>query len=120
MAARKQKLIVTAVIVAFVCGAAFFGYRGLQTFSHTGEEAVTQMTPEERDWLARIGRLHKGMRVPEVHELLGEPSSDVLVAAKWDGFAGSQLSQLRVYFHDGHPRRLRWMKLGHFIYEKDL
>lgn len=120
MAARKQKLIAAAVIVAFFCGAAFFGYHGLQTFSHTGEDALTQMTPQERDWLARIGRLHKGMGAAEVHELLGEPSSDVLVAAKWDGFAGSRLSQLRVYFQDGHPRRVRWMKLGYFIYEKDL
>jgi hypothetical protein len=120
MAARKQKLIAAAVIVAFAGAAAFFGYHGLQTFSHTGEDAATQMTPGERDWLARIGRLHKGMSVADVQKLLGEPSSDVLVAAKWDGFAGSRLSQLRVYFHEGQPRRVRWIKLGYFLYEKDL
>lgn len=120
MASRKQNLLIAALIALAVCAAAFFAYMGVQTFTHRGDEALTQMSAQEREWLARIGRLHKGMTVAEVYQLLGEPSSDVVLAAKWDGFAGSRLSQLRVYFSEGHPYRLRWMKLGGFIYEKDL
>jgi hypothetical protein len=120
VASRNQKLIVAAVVTVFLCGAAFALYLGYQTFSHMGEDAVAQMSGGEREWLARVGKLHRGMSAAEVERLLGEPSVDMVLAAKWDGFAGSRLSQLRIYYHDGQPRRLRWMKIGYFVYEKDL
>jgi hypothetical protein len=117
---KKQTIAIALAVLAAVCGAGFAGAMAVKTFSHTGDEAASQMTKEEQEWLGRIGRLHKAMPVAKVYELLGEPTSEVLSLAKWDGFAGSKLGQLRVYFTDGHPRRVRWLKLGYFVYEKDL
>ena len=71
-------------------------------------------------WLERVASIHKGMAAPQVYAVLGEPTSDLYLVAKWDGFGGSRLSQLRVYFYDGHPQKIRWMKLGYFVYERHL
>ena len=116
----RQALVVAGVVAAVVCGAAGFGYVMLNTFSHMGEQAVAEMNAEEREALQRLGRLHKAMSAAEVYAALGEPTSELFIVAKWNGFGGSRLSQLRVEFYDGHPRRIRWLKLGSFVYEKEL
>ena len=78
------------------------------------------MSAEEKALLPRLGSIHAAMTAAEVYKVLGEPTSDLLVVAQWDDFGGSQLSQLRIAFIDGRPRKLRWLKLGYFMYEKNL
>jgi len=116
----KQALIVALSVVMVVCGATAFGYLTWNTLRHAGDQAVAQMSSQEREWLKRITLIGPAMNAVQVYEVLGEPTSDIFLLAKWDGFGGSQLSQLRIYFSDGHPRRVRWLKLGYFVYEKDL
>jgi hypothetical protein len=60
------------------------------------------------------------MDADAVNEILGEPTSTFITLAKWDGFAGSMRNQLRVYYADGHPVRITWMKVGYFVFERDL
>jgi hypothetical protein len=120
MKKKTQALIIALAVVALIGGAGIFGYLVLNTFSYTGDAAVTQMNDEERQLLERIGRIHKTMNVAAVYAVLGEPTSEIFGLAKWDAFAGSRLSQLRIYFFDGQPRKIRWIKLGSFMYERDL
>lgn len=115
-----QRLLVGLVIVAVVCGAAAFGYLGFETVNYTGERAIAQMNSEELAALKRVALIHAAMDAAQVYAVLGDPTADVLLVAKWENFGGSRLSQLRIYFYDGHPRKVRWFKLGYFVYEKEL
>jgi hypothetical protein len=116
----RDKLIVTAAVVVLVGIVGTFGYLTVSMLDHAGDDAVAQMNTEERESLRRVEQLSRSMKPAEVCAILGEPTSGVLGLAKWDGFGGSSLSQLRIYFFDGQPRKLRWMKLGYFVYEKNL
>ena len=120
MVKTKQAIVIALVVVLIVCGGTAFGCLTWNTIRHAGDQAVAQMNSDEREWLKRVTLIHPAMNAEQVYKVLGEPTSDILLLAKWDGFGGSQLSQLRIYFFDGHPRRIRWLKLGYFMYEKDL
>ncbi|MGH8709089.1 MAG: hypothetical protein ACREVD_13645, partial [Burkholderiales bacterium] len=67
MTAKSQKLLIAFLVTMAVCGAVFAAYMGVRTFSHVGDDAVTQMSAAEREWLARLGRLHRGMPAEEVY-----------------------------------------------------
>jgi hypothetical protein len=116
----RQKIVVALVVSVLVCGASVAGYLIVNSLNHSGEQAVALMNAEERQWLERIGQIRQEMDTAEVHAVFGEPTSDIILLAKWDGFAGSKLSQLRIYFSDGHPTRILWFKLGSFMYERDI
>ncbi len=116
----KQALVAGAAAIVIAGGAAGFGYLVWNTQSNTGGRAIARMNPEERKALKRIELVRPTMTAERVYEVLGEPTSEILAVAKWDGFGDSQLSQLRVYFSEGHPRKVRWLKLGYFLYEKNL
>ena len=116
----KQALSIALIVVAVAGGVAALGYVAWNTVSRTGAQAVDRMNPEERELLRRISLVRSTMSAAQVYEILGEPTSDFFQLAKWDDFGGSQLSQLRIYFFDGHPRKVRWLKLGYFFYENDL
>ena len=116
----KQALLITAIVAAVGLATAIMGVLAWKTISHTGAEAVGQMSSEELDWLNRITRIQSTMGEAQVYEILGNPTSDMFGFAKWNGFGGSHLSQLRIYFLDGHPKKVRWIKLGYFVYETDL
>ena len=104
----RNTLVAVFVIAVFVCAVGVLGYLALSTFDNVGEQAVAQMNPEEQKGFQRAARIHKAMEAADVYAILGEPTSEVFGLAKWDGFGGSRLSQLRVYFFEGHPRRIRW------------
>lgn len=116
----KQARILAAVLLVVACGVATLGYLVWSTFSHTDDQAIAQMNAEERELLARIERVHSRMNAEQVYEILGEPTTDLFLVAKWEGAGGSRFSELRMYYFDGRPRRIRWLKLGYFMYEKDL
>lgn len=116
----RTALFIGVGVLAFAAAsgvAVFYAYR---TFSTSGTAAVQAMNGEERAALKRLSSLDRTMTAEQVHAALGPPSEDRYVLATWNGFGGSALSQARVYFLDQHPRKIRWIKLGYFVYEKDL
>lgn len=119
MKRRNVALIGLGVVIFIVASgiAVFFAHR---TFSTTGQQAVAAMNHEERTALQRISSIHRMMSARQVYATLGPPSDDLYFLAKWNGFGGSPLSQVRVYFVDQHPRKIRWIKLGFFLYERKL
>lgn len=119
MKMRTAPAIAGAVLVLAGAGgvASFYVYRTVTT---TGEAALEVMDQEERTALLALSKLDRRMSAEQVQALLGEPTEDRYVLATWNGFGGSTLSQARVYYVAGHPRKVRWIKLGFFVYEKDL
>lgn len=117
---RRTVLLVAVLVLVFIGGSSVTLYLGHRMFTTTGARAVAAMDVEERAALARLMSINKRMSIEDVHQTLGSPTEDVFVLAKWNGFGGSPLSQVRVYFVGGHPAKLRWMKLGYFVYEKNL
>ena len=117
---RRNVLILAASLLVFVAASGAAVYLAHRTFTTTGEGAVAVMSAEERDALARLSRINRRMTAEQVHEVLGPPTEDILVLAKWNGFGGSPLSQVRVYFVGDNPAKIRWMKLGYFVYERNL
>jgi len=114
---RNQFVLIALLVIAVLGGAGYFTYR---TFSTTGDGAIAMMNKEEGHALERLLTIDPAMRADEVFGILGQPTDDLYVMAKWNGFGGSGLSQARVYFAHGHPRMIRWIKLGAFVYEKRL
>lgn len=117
---RRTVLLIAIVVLVFAAGLGAAGYFVYRTVSITGEQAVAAMNGEERAALARLSSIDRNMSADQVYETLGPPTEDLYLQARWNGFGGSPLSQARVYFIDGHPRKIRWIKLGYFVYEKNL
>jgi pheromone shutdown protein TraB len=118
---KRGTLVFLAIAVPVLAGAAGVAVYFIdRTVSTTGERAMRAMNAEERVALRGVLALRRSMRAEDVHRLLGPPSEDLGLVAKWNGFGGSGLSQVRVYFLDGRPVKVRWMKLGSFVYERNL
>ena len=117
---RRNVLILAACALVFVAASGAALYFVQRTFTTTGERAVAAMNAEERAALARLSTINRRMTAEQVHAALGPPTEDILVLAKWNGFGGSPLSQVRVYFVGDRPAKVRWMKLGYFVYERTL
>lgn len=118
---KRGTVLFLALAVPVLLGAAGAAvYYVDRTVSTTGERAVQAMNAEERAALRGVLALRRGMTPEDVFRTLGPPSQDIGLVAKWNGFGGSALSQVRVYFIDGRPARVRWMKLGSFVYERNL
>jgi hypothetical protein len=117
---RRTALFVVLGALIFISASGltvFFAYR---TFSTMDERAVTAMNAEELTALHLLSSVNRNMSSDQVFRTLGSPSEDLHFLAKWNGFGGSVLSQARVYFAGGRPTKVRWMKLGFFVYEKHL
>jgi hypothetical protein len=113
----KIAAILLLIGILFTSG---LGYVFYNTFKHRGHNAISRMTDEDKRWLENVTLISNDMTKDQVYEILGDPSQDIILMAKWRGFGSSPLSELRIYFSDGHPRKVRWMKLGYFMYEKEL
>ena len=116
----RTALAVAGGVLALASAAAVAGFYGYRTVATTGEAALQAMDAGERTALQTLSKLDRAMSAEQVQALLGEPSEDRYVLATWNGFGGSALSQARVYYAERHPRKIRWIKLGYFVYEKDL
>ncbi len=116
----RTALAVAAGVLVLASAAAVAAFYGYRTVTTTGEHALQVMDAEERTALQALSKLDRTMSAEQVQALLGEPSEDRYVLATWNGFGGSALSQARVYYVERHPRKVRWIKLGGFVYEKDL
>ena len=82
----------------------------------TGSGALNKMSPEEREFAAKLDKIQIGMTEDEVAELLGPDYYLKPWMRIWYP-PGSSASQVRVYFSHGKVRDIRWMKLGSFVYE---
>lgn len=117
---RRYVLLIAFVALVFAAGVVAVGYFVYRTVATTGQQAVAVMNGEERAALGLLSSLDRNMSTAQVYEKLGPPSKDLYLMAEWNGFGGSPLSQARVYFVDGHPSKIRWIKLGYFVYDRNL
>jgi len=117
---KSNFLLLVLLIIVFSGLAGVTGFIGYRTISNTGQLAVSMMNEEGRAELELLSSIKPTMNPEQVYEKLGLPSQDLYLVAKWNGFGGSSLSQMRVYFAGGHPRKIRWIKIGFFSFESDL
>lgn len=118
---KRGTILFLALAVPVLAGATAAGVYFIdRTVSTTGERAVQAMNAEERAALRGVLLLRRGMSAEDVYRALGPPTEDLGLVAKWNGLGGSALSQVRVYFLDGRAFKVRWMKLGAFVYERNL
>lgn len=115
---RRHLAIALALVVVLAGAAATVVY---QTVSTQGEAAIAAMTDADRRWLAKLETLRAGMDRAEVEALLGEPDREDVAGVRptW-AVDGSSLNQIAVYFWDGRAVKVRWIKIGHFVYEQVL
>lgn len=115
---RRHLGIALALVVALGAAAALVFYRTLST---QGDAAIAAMTDADRRWFAKVETLHGRMTYADVEALLGEPDREDIAGVRptWE-VDGSPLNQIAVYFWDGRAVKVRWIKVGHFVYEKVL
>jgi len=115
---RRHLAIALALLAVLVGAAATVAY---WTVSTHGEAAIAAMTDADRRWLAKVETLRGGMSYEDVETLLGEPDREDLAGARptW-AVDGSPLNQIAVYFWEGRAVKVRWIKIGYFVYEKTL
>jgi len=115
---RRHLAIALALLVLLVAAAATVLY---WTVSTQGEAAIAAMSDTDRRWFAKVETLHGKMSYPDVAALLGEPDREDIAGLRptW-AVDGSPLNQIAVYFWEGRAVKVRWIKVGHFVYEKIL
>ncbi len=116
----KKRLALFIILGTILVIAGITGYLFYTTFTTHGDAAIDKMNSTEMDWLEIINGITPSMNKSQVYAVLGDPDEELFNRAKWEHFAGSFLSELRVYFSNGHPERIAWYKLGYFTYEIDL
>jgi len=117
---RRTVLYVVLGALIFVSGTGVTVFFADRMFSNMGEHAVTAMNAEELAALRLLSSVNRNMSMDQVFQTLGPPSEDLYFLATWNGFGGSVLSQARVYSLNNRPTKIRWMKVGFFVYEKKL
>lgn len=83
--------------------------------------AISQMSNIERALLARLESLRKGMSPAEVIAVLGEPDDPgpLGMRPRWQ-VGGNSFNALVVYFWPDGARRVVWLSVGRFHYERNL
>ena len=117
---RRTVLLIALGVLIFISASSVTVFYAHRTFSTNGQSAVATMNAEELTALGLLSSINRGMSTDQVYQTIGPPSEDLYLMAQWKGFGGSALSQARVYFVNQHPVKIRWIKLGFFVYEKTL
>ena len=110
---NKNALLIAFAIIAL---GAFFLAR---TFINSGQVAVARMEPSELAMLARVENLQRGMSRAEVVAVLGEPDEDKFLRMIWF-VNGNPFNGIAVDFRLDGARRVMWISLGRFFYERQL
>jgi len=100
-------LIVLIAVVFFSCMA-------------SGENAIKKMNDEERKLLEeKVSKIEIGASYESVKLMLGAPNrGDNTERPTWKPF-GEGNNQIAIYLTtDGTVRKIRWMKMGKFVWEK--
>jgi hypothetical protein len=125
LAVTQRHSLLRSLSLVLACAAALVaGLGAWRTVSVTGDAALATLDAAERELLARVGRIDRGMQRAEVERALG-PASDwtglgASAIGHWRAIPGAPLAELRVYFDTQGAARVRWMKLGYFTYEASL
>ena len=114
------RILLSLLVGLLLLVGAGLGYLGYETFSHTGRSAIVRMNPQELAVLNKLDKITATTTASEVYRLIGNPSESIGGLAKWKNMGGSKVSELRVYFSGGKAQRIRWLKLGSFMYEREL
>lgn len=88
-----------------------------------GDAALERMTPAEREIVDRVlTRIELETTEADLVRELGPPHRGAGTSRPvWLGPDGSQRSQIAVYFDErGRVFRVRWMKLGSFLWEREV
>ncbi len=110
----KKRYVFFIILLTLVGGG---GYLVSTTFPYTGVLAVQRMSDEERLILEKIKQINEHMSLRQVTEILGEPSrSQPIFRPTWY-VLNSKLNQIAIYFDDHGVAKIRWMKMGGFVYE---
>lgn len=113
-----QKLWPLLLALALIAlGAGVF----VRTVANRGPAAVAQMDADERALLTKLETLKLGMSRAEVIAVLGEPDDlgGLGMRPKWQ-VGGNPLNVIVVYIFPDGARRIVWLSVGRFIYERNL
>ena len=84
----------------------------------TGDDALEKMSAEELAFVEKIKMIKPEMTETDVANLLGPVYRGSGTARPaWLGPTNDSGSQILVYFVDGRIYKVRWMKLGSFVWE---
>lgn len=87
------------------------------TFWNMWDDAIKNMTKEEKQIIEKVEIMSVNMTKKEIIEILWEPTNDTSFILKWTWMWDSNLSQWRVYFSNWKPYKFRFIKLWSFFYE---
>ena len=107
--------ILVAVVLALLGCSVFLV---MTTFPYSGDKAIPRMSESERALLATLQTIAPGTSYDELVGILGEPDREALGLRPTWRVAGSPLNQVAVYMSDGAVRKIRWLKVGVFLWEQ--
>lgn len=112
---KLRPLLFALVLIAL--GAGVF----VRTVANHGPAAVARMGAAERALLTKLETLHMGMSRAEVIGVLGEPDDlgGLGRRPKWQ-IGGSPFNVIVVSIFPDGARRIVWLSVGRFIYERNL
>ena len=109
------KIIGVIILLAIVGG----GVVGYLTYKNSGENAIEKMSDSEKEILAKVVTIPKGMSYAEVVEILGEPSDLADTTAPLWTVNDEPQNRLVVIFGHSGVTSVQWAKAGSFYYEHD-
>ena len=84
----------------------------------TGEDALKKMSPEERLFTEKIKQIRPEMTEADIEKILGKVKrGSGTMRPSWSGPSGGEMDEVAVYFLGGRVGKVRWIKLGSFIWE---
>ncbi len=107
--------VIVGIILLVIIGSIFMARRTV-----TGEAALAKMTADEKAYLhEKLVKIRAGSTYEDAVGILGEPMRGAGTQRPiWLGPGGDKKSQIAAYCDEtGKIRKLRWMKLGVFVFE---
>ncbi len=88
----------------------------------SGEKAIEKMNKEEKKYFEeKIVKIEIGVLYEEVKNILGSPSrGEETKRPTWKVLSSKGASQVAIYLSDTNTvSKIKWMKIGKFVWEKD-
>lgn len=116
-----RKILLIALLLAAL-GGGYVGFQLLTSFRTTGDAAIRAMNQQEITFLfQRLERIPAGASRAQVERILGTPYRlEPTERPSWRGPQGDSTSRVDVYFANGRAFQIRWIKVGSFMWEKQL
>ncbi|MBI1301142.1 MAG: hypothetical protein GC137_05720 [Alphaproteobacteria bacterium] len=113
---KIKKSYISLLILLLLSTFGFYLYE--TTLKYTGDLAIKRMSKNERVILEKVDLIEQNMSFEDVISILGNPDRD------GGGFRptwvvnDNKLNQIAVYIGTEGVWKVRWMKVGSFIYEE--